>query len=183
MYYTLRRADYLKAANFVNTKKHEIGGIVHVDCIGHSLYFDPKINSGQFNTIYIPKAYGNWHTHPNTCQKGRCIVGVPSYLDIVSFLEQAKQKALFHIIFSKEGSYVLTLNSPLPPNKYHFQQAKTTKKHFYNLLSKLELGYITQDDFNHKWIKLADHIGVHIIFMPHPMTPSVPIPDRAALCK
>tara|TARA_Y100001973_G_scaffold100906_1_gene162912 strand:+ start:752 stop:1477 length:726 start_codon:yes stop_codon:yes gene_type:complete len=72
---------------------------------------DFKINVGNEDSVATPHGIVNFHTHPDQCYiDANTIYGWPSGEDIYQCISFAKRDNLIHIVFTKEGAYIIKVN-------------------------------------------------------------------------
>ena len=72
------------------------------------------IKRGNGSSVYTPNGIINFHTHPNSCYESEnAVYGWPSGEDISQVMRFAKKGNMIHIVFSKEGAYVIKVNKIL----------------------------------------------------------------------
>ena len=72
---------------------------------------DFKINRGNEDSVATPHGIINFHTHPDQCYiDANTIYGWPSGEDIYQCISFAKRDNLIHIVFAKEGAYIIKVN-------------------------------------------------------------------------
>jgi hypothetical protein len=73
-----------------------------------------KIFKGEGSSVYTPNGIINFHTHPNSCYEAEdAVFGWPSGEDMAQVMRFAKSGNLIHIVFSREGAYVIKVNKIL----------------------------------------------------------------------
>ena len=110
-----------KARQYMRTGKHEYGGNTVVDFKKRVIRSNGKVTAGHFTGIDMPRGVVEWHSHPATCQKSNneCTIGLPSPLDMSSIAKGAARGTLAHIVYAKEGTYVIRVRSDM---RESFQQ-------------------------------------------------------------
>ena len=110
-----------KARQYMRTGKHEYGGNTVVDFKNKIIRSNGKVSVGHFTGIAMPRGVVEWHSHPATCQRSNneCTVGLPSPLDMSSIAKGAVRGTLAHIVYAKEGTYVVRMRSDM---RESFQQ-------------------------------------------------------------
>ena len=74
------------------------------------------IKRGDGASVYTPNGIINFHTHPNSCYESEnAVYGWPSGEDMSQVIHFAKIGNMIHIVFSKEGAYVIKVNTLLKP--------------------------------------------------------------------
>lgn len=70
-----------------------------------------RINKGDESSVATPYSNINYHTHPNKCYKDtNSEYGWPSGEDMAQCLQFCKRDNLVHLVFTKEGMYVIKVN-------------------------------------------------------------------------
>ena len=107
-----------KARQYMRTGRQEYGGNTVVDFKNKIIRSNGKVSVGHFTGIDMPRGVVEWHSHPATCQRS-CTVGLPSPLDMSSIAKGAVRGTLAHIVYAKEGTYVVRMRSDM---RESFQQ-------------------------------------------------------------
>ena len=102
-----------KARQYMQTGKHEHGGNTVVDFKNKVIRSNGKVAVGHFTGIAMSRGVVEWHSHPATCRKSNkeCTVGLPSPLDMSSIAKGAARGTLAHMVYAKEGTYVIRIRS------------------------------------------------------------------------
>ena len=95
------------------TNRNELGGPMKVDFDSKTLFPGPAKDGG-FKKIYVDRAQVDWHSHTSKCSSRECAVGVPSGADVVNvILGSMTETGYVHILFSKDGTYVIQTSKAL----------------------------------------------------------------------
>lgn len=62
---------------------------------------------GKYDEVDIAEAIISFHTHPDSCSPTICALGIPSDSDIVNAMRASLKGQEYHILFSKDGNYVI----------------------------------------------------------------------------
>ena len=124
------------------------------------------IKRGDGASVYTPNGIINFHTHPNSCYESEnAVYGWPSGEDMSQVIHFAKIGNMIHIVFSKEGAYVIKVNTLLKPKDIKILEKIFKMTHVYRSSNQTE----QKNDFRKKflisgrttvdmWLKLVNGI-------------------------
>jgi len=95
---------------------------------------DIIVSKGDNDSVITPLAIINFHTHPYSCYiREKVKWGWPSGEDIRECIKFSKKGNLVHLVFSKEGTYVIKVLSVkgLTPKVINFIEKTLVKTHEY----------------------------------------------------
>lgn len=94
-------------------QKREYGGSLIFD-FKRRLLFDGPISTGAYNNISMGRGGVDFHTHPAHCLNDKkCALGLPSPLDLQNITLGALFGTVAHMVYSREGTYLVQLDSKL----------------------------------------------------------------------
>jgi hypothetical protein len=98
----------------VTSDKFEHGGNTAID-FNKGTVTDGDHTTGQYSYVDIPRGVIDFHTHPSACKSdAECTVGLPSPPDLVNAIKGFLNGTLAHLLYAKEGTYVLQSQSDHP---------------------------------------------------------------------
>lgn len=93
--------------------KKEHGGNFYLD-ITRGLLHGALQDSGQYNRVQMSRGLVDWHSHPMHCaDDDTCALGIPSPDDIQNVVLGALYKSLGHLVYAKEGTYLIQVSPDL----------------------------------------------------------------------
>ncbi len=96
--------DQSKIENFVR-KGIEFGGSFYLD---RGVLKLNDVNTGNSNSVDVPSAAVQFHTHSGQCPDNVCLIGVPSPPDIGEFKEAVwAGETTVHCVYAREGTYCM----------------------------------------------------------------------------
>lgn len=102
--------SFFKSGRAATKDMKEHGGNTYIS-FSDSTIGEGYTDTGGYNFIEIKRGIVDWHSHPRTCDTPeRCAVGVPSHTDLCNIALGALYGTEAHILFSKEGTYVIRLS-------------------------------------------------------------------------
>ncbi len=105
--------DQAKIEDFVR-KGIEFGGSFYLDRGGVLKLND--VTTGTSNSVDVPAAAVQFHTHSGRCPNNVCLIGVPSPPDIGEFKEAAwAGETAVHCVYAREGTYCMRCVEDPPP--------------------------------------------------------------------
>jgi hypothetical protein len=126
---------------YMKTSKKEYGGDTIVNFITGTVSA-ASVQQGQYDNVDLRRGVIDWHTHPAQCiENGMvCTVGLPSPSDMANIIIGAAYGSMAHMIYSREGTYVILMDSVernlIRSNvKYKEKKIKKTIYEFDNLYS------------------------------------------------
>ncbi len=103
--------DHAKIEDFVR-KGIEFGGSFYLDLEVLKLN---DITTGTSNSVDVPSAAVQFHTHSGHCPNNVCLIGVPSPPDIGEFNEAVwAGETSVHCVYAREGTYCMRITEPRP---------------------------------------------------------------------
>jgi hypothetical protein len=104
---------YKRIRHMVDNDMIEHGGDTMLDLMSGDI-IAASIQNGVFNRVDIKRGIIDWHCHPGTCRSnGECTIGMPSVMDMGLVTDGAALGNLAHMVFSREGTYVLQVKNEL----------------------------------------------------------------------
>ena len=135
--------------------KDEIAGVLlfsNTECkddICNKKLTNHKINRGDGSSVYTPDGLINFHTHPDSCYEAEeAVFGWPSGEDIAQVMRFAKTGNLIHIVFSREGAYVIKVNKILIPKDIKILEKIFKMTHVYRSKDQSK----QKKDFSNKFL-------------------------------
>lgn len=120
-------ASHAQRRKWVYDLTHERGGNLYVGKDMHTLFPCTTQDDGKRNSIRYRRGPVDWHTHPAPCLGvDNCVMGLPSVPDLVNVCTGAHFDNLFHLLYSREGTYVLQMS---PKLRQHMQTHRPSEKH------------------------------------------------------
>ena len=96
--------DQSKIEDFVR-KGIEFGGSFYLD---RGVLKLNDVNTGNYNSVDVPSAAVQFHTHSGQCPNNICLIGIPSPPDIGEFKEAVLAgETVIHCVYSREGTYCM----------------------------------------------------------------------------
>ena len=96
--------DQSKIENFVR-KGIEFGGTFYLD---RGILKLNDLTTGSSNSVDVPSAAVQFHTHSGQCPGNVCLIGVPSPSDIGEFKEAVwAGETVVHCVYAREGTYCM----------------------------------------------------------------------------
>lgn len=81
---------------------------------GKKLLFAGEEDTGKYNHISMTRGAVDWHSHPAKClNDDTCALGLPSPTDLENIVLGALFGTVAHMVYSKEGTYVVSLKQDL----------------------------------------------------------------------
>lgn len=110
----IERATHDRLAAVTLNKGYEVGGplMLHVQGDGSiELVADEELETTEKKhaRVTIPRSLVEFHTHPATCARGRCVVALPSAQDMVNILFGAIYGVQAHVVYCEDGVYTIQL--------------------------------------------------------------------------
>lgn len=107
------RATHLKMRDYTKNKLVEFGGNLKFNMKTKTLT-PGTTSSGEYNGINVERGVVDWHSHPSQCKNDNtCALGLPSPSDLRNILLGAMHGTSAHLVFSKEGTYMIQVRAPL----------------------------------------------------------------------
>jgi len=97
---------------WVHDVPHEKGGNFYVDSDNSTLRPCTVQDDGKRTRIRFRRGPVDWHMHPAQCLED-CVIGLPSAQDLASVCTGVRYGNLFHLLYSREGTYVLQVTPNL----------------------------------------------------------------------
>lgn len=91
----------------------EFGGDVKVDFAKGVLHEGNTVTDDKYAGIQFTRSLVEWHSHPAKCTETECAISLPSPRDVVNVLSGAVYGVQAHIVYSKEGAYVIQVSKEL----------------------------------------------------------------------
>ncbi len=96
------------------SQMREYGGDAVLEAQSGIVRAGKHVNRGAYSRVKFPRGVVDFHSHPSKClNKNTCAVGLPSPADCCNVIKGAAKGTLFHMVLSREGTYVLRLNDHL----------------------------------------------------------------------
>jgi len=155
----------------VMNKGVEYGGDSIVD-FTDGIVYPSTTQNGTFNSVDLQRGLVDWHTHPATCRKvNECTMGLPSPADLVNVLQGAALGTLCHLLYSREGTYVIQVTAPVrralvAAGGTSQSQSRTIMTEFTALFkkfnSKQTMSAVQYESLCHAYIARARREGVYM---------------------
>lgn len=98
-----------KIRKLMNEAKKEYGGDSRVD-FTKGLILPATMQVGGYDKVDLNRGVIDWHTHPNKClNSSKCTIGLPSPSDMANVAIGVADGTLAHLIYSREGTYVVQM--------------------------------------------------------------------------
>ncbi len=164
-----------------NTKKlMEFGTNTLID-FDRLLILPAEETTGGYNNINLIRGIVDCHTHPQPClNDNSCALGLGSPSDIVNIVLGALSGTQCHILFSAEGTYLLSVPEAICSS---LRESKDNIKKFcHSIRSNLETlhqQYVHSrtryQNYQKTWMNLVRQFGFIVKFFPKDKPPRIPI--------
>jgi hypothetical protein len=111
--FTIKSEFFKHIRELVKTMLVEHGGDSNIS-FDSGLIARSTIQVGKYDRVDLKRGVVDWHMHPDKClDDSTCTIGLPSPMDLSSVVVGAALGNLAHILFSREGTYVIQLEAPV----------------------------------------------------------------------
>ena len=115
---------------------------------------------GEFDNVQFPRGFVDWHTHPDKCLSDNvCAIGLPSAGDVVGAAKGVASQNLFHLVFSREGTYAILLTGLWRSKfKRNAGRLQAWEKRVYKVIDTLMDQYDTKNEMTfEQYARLQRH--------------------------
>jgi hypothetical protein len=89
----------------------EHGGDTIID-FSRNVIMPATIQVGKYDKVDLTRGVVDWHTHPAKCMNSdMCTIGLPSPSDMVNVIIGVSKGTLAHMVYSREGTYVVQVKN------------------------------------------------------------------------
>jgi hypothetical protein len=177
--------DVMQFAQQALQHKKEYGGKLSIDIQNGLLHLGGG-SWGKQDSVNIPHAIFEWHSHPNRCdeESDDCSLDMPSDTDIELICNDGIRGNHTHMVFGVMGTYVVALTPALRLKLYGLarksktavnKEIKAIGKAFRQIQDKfeddLQNGRTTLQRFRGRWLTFAAGQGLRAKFFPKGQVP------------
>ena len=137
---------------------------------------------GEYASVDLSRGVVDWHTHPRSClNDDMCALGLPSPTDLANVALEMVFGTVAHMVYSKEGTYVLQID---PKILNHISQSKQAVKEYQRfLLKKFEQLHqyflyhhrLPYSLYRKEWLNLAQNSGIKVHFYKGDAVPTIKV--------
>lgn len=167
----------------------EHGGNIKVNFKAGTLHEGQTTKSTQYAGIQFSRSLVEWHSHPGNCTETECAISLPSPRDVINVLSGACYGVQAHLVYSKEGAYVIQVGPVLKqramaalPCSLRQEACKVAKA--LNALHKSFMdSAIKYSEYKSRWMTLTRKLGFETRLVPKGQHPEIKLdlsPDDLA---